>query len=366
MKTTNFFRALLCGVAVLCGQTASAQNEIVNAQDTTKVTTEQVINQKGEVHYGIDPSVQPKDIYNVLKSNPNDTIVTVPIEVLTDTTTMIQGEAVAIPVGDTLFVHLKYSLQGARSLRRDTIWVLNHHEEELVPTISPLEAYVDSLSQLTQVVDGVNSGRERDRNGYRIRFNNGNVYTITTKAMNKYGWSLGAYAGGEFGGVKGVTAGGRLQYTHKWVSGTLDGGVGTNKYENNAEPDLAGTQMFTFDARAMGWVNILPFFKADTYNQWRVELGGGGGLKGFKTKSREVTNPDGSVVLVQSQGNGWYWAGALKGTYQPFNKGYSFSLEAGISQTPNVWQNEGQKNHLTYYVRVAMTFDVWRNKVNHK
>lgn len=268
--------------------------------------------------------------------------------------------------GDTLYVHLRYVLNGPRALKRDTLWVLNEHVTEEIPVMSELEMYVDSLSQLTQVVDGVNSGRERDCNGYRVRFNNGHEYTITTKAQNKYGWGLGIYAGGEFDGVKGATAGGRLQYTHKWVSGTLDAGLGTNKYEANAEAEYAGTRMFTFDTRAMGWVNVLPFFKADTYNQWRVELGAGGGLKGFKTKSREVQNPDGSVLLVQSQGNGWYWAGALKGTFQPFNKGYAFSLEAGVSQTPNVWQNEGQKNHLTYYVRLAMTFDVWRNRINHK
>lgn len=365
MEAKFFFKAVLCGIAVLSTTGAFAQNESVNADSAS--VEQQVINQiQGEVHYGIDPAVSLKDIYNVLKKQPADTLVTAPLAVYSDTTVNVQGEQMTIFEGDTLFVHLRYCLDGPRSIRRDTLWVLNEHEQELVPVMSPLEAYVDSLSQLTQVVDGVNAGRERDRNGYRVTFDNGHEYTITNKAMNKYGWGLGIYAGGEFGGVQGFTAGGRLQYTHKWVSGTLDGGVGTNKYENNAEPDLAGTQMFTFDARAMGWVNVLPLFKADTYNQWRLEVGAGGGFKGFKTKSREVTNPDGSIDLVQSQGNAFYLAGAIKGTFQPFNKGYSFSLEGGVTQTPNVWQNQGQQNHLTYYVRLAWTFDCWRNKVNHK
>jgi len=46
MKTTNFFKALLFGAAVLCTGGAYAQNEIVNA-DTVKVA-QQVSNQKGQ------------------------------------------------------------------------------------------------------------------------------------------------------------------------------------------------------------------------------------------------------------------------------------------------------------------------------
>jgi hypothetical protein len=363
MEVRNFFKALLCGVAVLFATSATAQNESVNGDTAT--TAPQVINQlKGLTHY--DFTGTPKEAYNFLKSAPADTLVTKPVEIHTDTTVTRCGHIFELTAQDTLYVYLKYSQDGHLSIRRDTLCILNEHVTEFVPVMSELEMYVDSLSQLTKVVDKVNAGRERQRNGYRVRFDNGHEYTVTSKAQNINGWAIGAYAGGEFGGVTGFTVGGRLQYTHKWVSGTLDAGLGTNKYEANAEEAYAGDQMLTFDSRAMGWVNVLPLFKADTYSQWRLELGAGGGLKGYKTKSREVENPDGSVLLVQSQGNAWYWAGALKGTYQPFNKGYAFSVEAGVTQTPNVWQNKGQQNHLTYYVRVGITFDAWRNKVNHK
>jgi hypothetical protein len=363
MEAKFFFKALLFGAAVLSTTGAFAQKESVNA-DTIKVD-QQVSNQlKGEVHY--DFVGTPKEAYNFLKDNPADTLVTSPIAVISDSTVNVQGQPMTVFAGDTLYVHLKYNLDGPRAIHRDTLWVLNAHEEEIIPVMSNLERKVARLAKETAVLDKVNSGRERDRNGYRVTFDNGHEYTITSKAQNKYGWQIGVYAGGEFGGVTGVTAGGRLGYTHKWLSGTIDAGLGYNKYEENAEENLAGTGMVTFDSRAMGWFNLMPLFKTDTYNQWRLELGGGAGFKGFKTKSREVTNPDGSIDLVQSEGNGFYWTGGLKGTYQPSNKEYSFSLEGGVSQTPNVWQDQGQQNHLTYYVRLAVNFDCWRHKVNNR
>jgi hypothetical protein len=350
---------------VLFATSATAQNENVNANDSTVVGQEQVSNNlKGEVRY--DFTGTAKEAYQFLKDNQADTLITAPIAHYSDTTVNVQGAPMSVFAGDTLFVHLRYALNGPRAIKRDTLWVLNAHETELIPVMSETEKKVRRLAKETAVVDKVNAGRERQRNGYRVTFDNGHEYTITSKAQNTNGWQVGAYAGGEFSGVTGFTAGGRLQYTHKWVSGTLDAGLGTNKYEANAEEAYAGDQMLTFDSRAMGWFNLMPLFKADTYNKWRLEIGGGGGFKGFKTKSREVENPDGSIDLVQSEGNGFYWVTGIKGTWQPFNKGYSFSLEGGVSQTPNVWQDQGQKNHLTYYVRLAWNFDCWRHKVNHK
>jgi hypothetical protein len=48
MEAKFFFKALLCGVAVLFATSATAQNENVNANDSTVVGQEQVSNKKGQ------------------------------------------------------------------------------------------------------------------------------------------------------------------------------------------------------------------------------------------------------------------------------------------------------------------------------
>ena len=55
---SNFFKALLCGVAVLCGSAANAQNESVNVDST--VVGQQVINQKGQ-------TIRPARVKKVVK-----------------------------------------------------------------------------------------------------------------------------------------------------------------------------------------------------------------------------------------------------------------------------------------------------------
>jgi hypothetical protein len=358
---SNFFKAVLFGLAVLCGPAAAQNSESINA-DSAKVE-QQVFNQikAGMTHF--DFAGTPKEAYQFLKENREDTLVTTPVEIHTDTTVTRVGHIFELTAQDTLYVSLRYSLDGPRALRRDTLCVLNQHVTEEIPVMSPLEMYVDSLSQLTKAWDKVSSGREQDRYGYRVAFSNGNEYTITTRFNDKFGWQMGPFIGGELAdGILGATAGARLACTHKYLEGTLDCGIGYNRYEANAEEQFAGDQALTFDARAMGWFNIAPlFFKGDKYLVHRLEVGGGAGLKGFQTKSREVTNPDGSVYLAQSQGNAFYWAAGLKYTYRKFNSRQSWSVELDVMQVPNVWQNRGQQNHIGGCVKIAYMFDMFRN-----
>jgi hypothetical protein len=361
---TNFFRATAMAVAVLfAGGVAAQNNESINAQDSTIVGQGQVINNlKGEVRY--DFTGTAKEAYQFLKDNQADTLITSPIEVFSDTTVMVQGQPMTVFAGDTLYVHLKYNLDGPRAIHRDTLWVLNAHEEEIIPVMSNLERKVARLAKETAVVDKVNAGRERDRYGYRVTFDNGNTYTITDKAQNKYGWKVGPYVGLQAGShLTGFLAGGELAYSNPLIEGTLSVGAAHNKYTDNAEENVAGTKMWSLDSRAMGWFNLSSLW-GDKYGVNRVLIGGGAGEMFYETKSREVENPDGSVDLVQSRGSAFYLVGGIKYEHRFFNKGQNLSVGLYIAQNPNVWQDLGQQNHFRFEVRAAWTFNCWGNKVN--
>jgi hypothetical protein len=358
---TNFFRATAMSVEVLfAGGVAAQNNESINA-DTTTVGAQQVSNQikKGEVHYDFVGTV--REAYDYLKDNVADTIVTAPVAVYSDTTVMVQGEAMSIFEGDTLFVHLRYCLDGPRSIRRDTLWIVNAHEKEEIPVMSALEKKVARLAKETAVVDKVNEGRDRDRYGYRVSFDNGNTYTITEQAKDKWGVFGGIYAGGQIAsGMGGFLAGGEAGYSWSWGVAYASLGIGYNKYTDNATTENANRKMTSLDFRAGGG----PMFNFGKWKQWSIGPVGGIGEMSFKTDSREVANPDGSVDLMQSEGNGWYWWAGARGTYRGFNNIGSMSLELTYSKVPNVVQNEGQIGKGSFNLKVSFDFDFFRGLVN--
>jgi len=358
-----FFKAVAAiAIAVLCVGNANAQNsESINA-DTVKVA-QQVSNQKGQTHYGVIPAVSPKDIYNVLKAAPADTIVTAPVAVITDSIAMVQGEQLSVPAGDTLFVHLRYALDGPRSLRRDTLWVLNEHVTEEIPVMSETEKKVRRLALETSVLDTVQAGRSRDRYAYRVKFSNGNEYTLTTKAKDKFGPFAGGYTGGQIasgmGGFRGGIEGG---YSWRWGMALAQVGVAHNRYTDNATAENANRKMTALEARA-GAGPTLYFGK---YKKLSVSLLAGISETSYRTDSREVTNPDGSIVLLQSGGNAWSWWAGIRGTYRGFNNIGMAGIQFDFTKVPNVIQNQGQIGRNVITITAFFDFEFFRCIVNNR
>jgi len=350
----NFFRGGIAFaiLSMLFGQTVAAKTESVNAADSLTGAQEQVLTK-------IFADV--RSMYKYLSENQEDTLCEVVSQIVVseDMAVWVKGEAEPLFAGDTLTTILRTYYGGPRTLSRDTVWVIDRTTVELVPVMSVEEAIIDSLAQLTGVVDHVNSGRVRDRNGYRIRFDNGNEYTLTSKAMNKYGWVVGGYGGIQTGNhVVGIIGGGQIGYTGWWGEGSVSAGAARNRYTANAEPEFAGKSHWALDLRAMGWLKPI---KLDKYDVNRVLIGGGYGLMFFDTKS--VGNIFG---LEQSGGMAGYFAGGLKYERRCFNKGLDFFAEGYVLARPNVIQNGGQVNNLGAEVRLGMNFDLQRLLINHK
>jgi hypothetical protein len=362
---TNFFKAVLFGLAVLFAGSIQAQNsEIVNVSDSARVDVqEQVSNQikKGMTHF--DFAGTAKEAYQFLKTAPADTIVTAPVAVYSDTTVTRVGHVFELSAQDTLYVSLRYSLDGPRSLRRDTLCILNEHVTEFVPVMSETEKKVRRLALETAVLDTVQSGRERDRNGYRIKFDNGNEYEITSMAKDKYGPFAGGYTGGQIasgmGGFRGGIEGG---YSWRWGMALAQVGVAHNRYTDNATAENANRKMWAFEARA----GVGPTLYFGRWKQWSITPLAGISETSYRTDSREVTNPDGSIVLLQSGGNAWSWWAGIRGTYRGFNNIGMAGIQFDFTKVPNVIQNQGQIGRNAFTITAFFDFDFFRCIVNNR
>jgi len=339
-------------ISLLCGQTVSAENERINASDSTTVGQEQVLTKI---------FADARSMYKYLSENQEDTLCEVVSQIVVsgDTAICVDGNFEVLLAGDTLTTVLRHYYGGPRTLSRDTLWVIDRTTVELVPVMSAEELYVDSISQLTGVVNIVNGGRIRDEYGYDVTFDNGNVYHVTSKAQNKYGWVLGGYAGVQTGNhIVGLIGGGQIGYTGWWGEGVLSAGAARNRYTANAEPEFAGKSHWALDLRAMAWIKP---FSLDRYDVNRVLFGGGYGVMFYETRSLgDVTG------LTQSEGMAGYPCGGIKYERRCFNKGFDLFVEADVLTRPNVLQNEGQVNNLGAELRVGMNFDIQRLFVNHK
>jgi hypothetical protein len=348
---------------VLFAGSIQAQNsEIINGSDTTSVAKNQVSNQiKGEVHYEFAGT--PKEAYQFLKENREDTLVTTPVEIHTDTMVTRCGYTFELTSEDTLYVHLKYSLNGPRSIRRDTLCILNEHVTEFVPVMSETEKKVRRLALETSVLDTVQAGRSRDRYAYRVKFSNGNEYEITSMAKDKYGPFAGGYTGGQIasgmGGFRGGIEGG---YSWRWGMALAQVGVAHNRYTDNATAENANRKMTALEARA-GAGPTLYFGK---YKKLSVSLLAGISETSYRTDSREVTNPDGSIVLLQSGGNAWSWWAGIRGTYRGFNNIGMAGIQFDFTKVPNVIQNQGQIGRNVITITAFFDFEFFRCIVNNR